>query len=347
MTIRFTSEQVLPGHPDKVCDLIADSILDYALERDPEAKMAVEVTVKDDFVLVFGEKKTTAEIPYKDIVEKVYEALDYPLPTVQVMVSDQSQEINDAVCQEETAAGDQGIMFGYATDESADYLPAAQSYANKLAHSLFQIVSREPFLHSDGKVQITYNYDTNKVDTVVVSVSHDEGVDVRPYAMEAILHSGIPVDDNTEFLINPSGSFSIYGPVGDSGTTGRKIVCDTYGGSAPIGGGCFSSKDPSKVDRSAAYYARYVAKNIVANGLAKKCLIQVAYAIGKKEPVSLNVECYGTANQNIEALIREKFNFNVENIIRELDLKKPIYSATSVFGHFGRDELPWERIIEL
>ena len=342
----FTSESITEGHPDKVCDKIADSILDEALRQDPESKMAVEATIKDDFVLIYGEANTKAHIDYekiaKDTIKKIGYTEDY---TVLVKVNKQSSEINSAVINQENdevGAGDQGIMFGYACNETKELLPAPIYYAHQLALQLTRLRKNgNPYIRPDGKTQVSVEYKDNKVkriDTIVVSTQHSASIsqeDLRKLIMEEVI---LPVmdpeliDENTKFLINPSGSFVVGGSFGDSGTTGRKIVCDTYGGLGRIGGGCFSSKDPSKVDRSAAYYCRYVAKNVVANHLASRCEVQAAYAIGKSHPVSLCVDTFGTGKQSDEELleiIKRNFNFEVGNIIRELDLKKPIYEKTS------------------
>lgn len=359
----FTSESITEGHPDKICDKIADSILDAALTQDANSKMAVEATIKDDFVLVYGEANTNAEIDYaqiaKDTIKKIGYEEDY---TVLVKVNKQSAEINSAVMNQEAGevgAGDQGIMFGYACDETSEYMPAPIYYAHMLALQLTRARKSNPMIKPDGKTQVSVEYQDNKVkriDTIVVSTQHSAEI-TQEQLKEVIMNDVIKpcideslVDENTKYLINPSGSFVVGGSFGDSGTTGRKIVVDTYGGMGRIGGGCFSSKDPSKVDRSAAYYCRYVAKNIVANKLAKRCEVQVAYAIGKSHPVSLCVDTFGTGVKTDEELldiIKANFNFEVGNIISELDLKKPIYSKTSCYGHFGDPQFSWEKVKEL
>lgn len=359
----FTSESITEGHPDKICDKIADSILDAALAQDANSKMAVEATIKDDFVLVYGEANTNAEIDYaqiaKDTIKKIGYEEDY---TVLVKVNKQSAEINSAVMNQEAGevgAGDQGIMFGYACDETSEYMPAPIYYAHMLALQLTRVRKSNPMIKPDGKTQVSVEYQDNKVkriDTIVVSTQHSAEI-TQEQLKEVIMNDVIKpcideslVDENTKYLINPSGSFVVGGSFGDSGTTGRKIVVDTYGGMGRIGGGCFSSKDPSKVDRSAAYYCRYVAKNIVANKLAKRCEVQVAYAIGKSHPVSLCVDTFGTGVKTDEELldiIKTNFNFEVGNIISELDLKKPIYSKTSCYGHFGDPQFSWEKVKEL
>lgn len=358
----FTSESITEGHPDKICDQIADTILDAALAADPNSKMAVEATIKDDFVLVYGEANTKASIDYEQIAKDVIAKIGYEEAyTVCVKVNKQSSEINHAVMHEDgnLGAGDQGIMFGYACDESDELMPAPIYYAHKLALQLTRVRRENALLKPDGKTQVSVEYEDDKVkriDTIVVSTQHDAKAsqeEIRSIIMNDVIAPCIDealVDENTKYLINPSGSFIVGGSFGDSGTTGRKIVCDTYGGMGRIGGGCFSSKDPTKVDRSAAYYCRYVAKNIVANKLARKCEVQVAYAIGKSEPVSLMVETFGTSEKSEEellAVINRNFDFSVSNILKELDLKKPIYAKTSCYGHFGDPQFSWEKIKEL
>lgn len=358
----FTSESITEGHPDKVCDKIADSILDAALAQDSESKMAVEATIKDDFVLVYGEANTKADIDYAAIAKETIKKIGYEEEyTVLVKVNKQSAEINSAVVNQEAGevgAGDQGIMFGYACNETKEYMPAPIYYAHMLALQLTRVRRANPNspIKPDGKTQVSVEYKDGKVkriDTIVVSTQHAADITqeaLKELIMEEVIKPVIDanlVDENTKYLINPSGSFVVGGSFGDSGTTGRKIVCDTYGGWGRIGGGCFSSKDPSKVDRSAAYYCRYVAKNIVANGLAERCEVQVAYAIGKSHPVSLCVDTFHTGVKTDEELleiIKNNFNFEVGNIISELDLKKPIYSKTSCYGHFGDPQFSWENV---
>lgn len=358
----FTSESITEGHPDKICDQVADSILDAALAQDPKSKMAVECTIKDDFVLVYGEANTNATIDYEkialDTIREIGYTEDYH---VTVKVNKQSNEINQAVVHEndEMGAGDQGLMFGYACDDTENLMPAAIDYAHRLAKRLSDVRRSNDILKPDGKTQVTVEYDDDKVkriDTIVVSTQHAKEAtqeEIADLIMKEVINPVIDsslVDEHTKYLINPSGSFVVGGSFGDSGTTGRKIVVDTYGGMGRIGGGCFSSKDPSKVDRSAAYYCRYVAKNIVAHKLARKCEVQVAYAIGKSKPVSIMVETFGTGTKSDEELleiINKNFNFEVSNIIKELDLCKPIYKNTACYGHFGRSEFSWEQIKEL
>ena len=358
MTKRFfTSESVTSGHPDKVCDLIADSILDEAIRQDPYAHMAVEATIKDDLILVYGEAGTTATIDYEKIALGVMKQIGYDEEYhVLVKVNRQSPEINSAVAHDEISAGDQGIMFGYADDETDDLMPFAIDCAHKLSARLEEVRRQDPRLRPDGKTQVTAEYDDGKlarVDAIVVSTQHTKDItqaELHDLIIEKVIKPVVDpklIDENTKYFINPSGSFIVGGSWGDSGTTGRKIVVDTYGGYAPIGGGCFSSKDPTKVDRSAAYYARYVCKSIVAAGLAHKCQLELSYAIGEPKPLSVTVDTFGTSEKSNEELldiINRNFDFSVANIIKELDLRRPIYAKTTNYGHFGRKGLPWEEV---
>ena len=357
----FTSESVTEGHPDKICDKISDKILDIALSLDKNSKMAVEATIKDNFVLIYGEANTKAELDYENIAKSVLKEIGYTNDfEVCIKVSKQSSEISCAVEKEAICAGDQGIMFGYATNETKEYMPLPISLANRLAKRLADVrkEGKTDFLKPDGKTSVTVEYINDiptRVDTVIIASQHKENIDMnvlREFVIEEVIKKVIPsnlIDNNTKFLINTSGSFVVGGPFGDSGTTGRKIVCDTYGGFARVGGGCFSSKDPSKVDRTGAYYARFVAKNIVAHNLADKCEIQVSYAIGMEKEISLFIETFGTNKVPIEEIynyVRTNFNFSVQNMIDELNLLRPIYYDLASYGHFGRDELDlsWEKI---
>ena len=361
----FSSESVTAGHPDKICDQISDAILDEALRQDVNSKMAVECTIKDNFILIYGEANTTANIPYENIAKEVVRSIGYVGDfEVCLKVSKQSSEISNAVeNNEELGAGDQGIIFGYACNETESLLPLSIDLAHKLAKRLevvFKNDIRTP-LRPDGKTQVTVEYENGiikRVDTVVVSSQHVENIaqdKLRDYIKSNVIDAVIKkelVDENTKYIINPSGSFIVGGPFGDSGTTGRKIVVDTYGGHGRIGGGCFSSKDASKVDRSAAYYCRYVAKNVVAYKLADRCEIQVSYAIGMSEPLSIFIETFNTNHFDMEKIyefVINNFDFKVSNIIEELDLRQPIYRQTATYGHFGRTdiELPWEKIKEI
>lgn len=358
----FTSESVTSGHPDKICDLIADSILDEALRQDPESHMAVEASIKDDLILIFGEAGTEAEIDYEKIALGVLKEIGYDEEYhVITKVNRQSPEINDAVAHDEISAGDQGIMFGYACDETEELMPYAIITAHKLARRLEEVRRTDSRLRPDGKTQVTARYVDGvlkDVDTIVISTQHTDAIsqeELHDLLIEKVIRPVVDekyITENTKYLINPSGSFIIGGSFGDSGTTGRKIVVDTYGGYAPIGGGCFSSKDPTKVDRSAAYYARYVCRNIVANGLAHKCQLELSYAIGKADPVSVYVQSFGTSkytDDELQQIVLKNFSFSVADIINELDLRRPMYRSTTNYGHFGKKSMPWEqfRKIEL
>ena len=361
MKYYFTSESVTEGHPDKICDKISDKILDTALEQDKNSKMAVETTIKDNLVFIYGEANTKAKLNYEEIASEVLKDIGYNEEfNFIIKVSNQSKEINKSVEKKELAAGDQGIMFGYATNETKELMPLPILLANKLAYNLTKLRKEDkntPLL-PDGKTQITVEYQNNKpkrIDTIIIAAQHKKEItqkELKKYIIENVITKTIPqnlLDKKTKILINTSGSFIIGGPYSDSGTTGRKIIVDTYGGTSRIGGGCLSSKDPTKVDRSAAYYTRYVAKNIVAHNLADKCEIQVSYAIGKQKPISLFIETFNTEKVNISEIykyVETNFNFSVENIINELNLKNTKYYNIASYGHFGRTDinLPWENI---
>ena len=353
----FTSESVTDGHPDKICDQIADAILDEALRQDPDSHMAVEASIKDDLVMIFGECTTKADIDYEAVALQVIREIGYQEEYhVMTKIAQQSLEITQAVAHDEISAGDQGIMFGYACNETEALMPAPIYYAHKLTKALSDYKKKDARFRPDGKSQVTVEYQDGKVkriDTIVISAQHTHEMtqeELRDIILSNIVKSVIPrhlMDENTRIYVNPSGSFVLGGSWGDSGTTGRKIVCDSYGGMGRVGGGCFSSKDPSKVDRSAAYYCRYVAKNVVAHGLADRCEVGVAYAIGMSNPVSLLIDTFGTAKvseEEIYKFVNDNFSFKVKDIITELDLKKPIYRNTTNFGHFGREGFSWERI---
>lgn len=353
----FTSEAVCEGHPDKICDKISDRILDEALAQDPDSKMAVEATIKDDLILVYGEANTKSKLDYQSIAKWVLKDIGYQEEYhVLVKVSEQSKEISEKVLQDETQAGDQGIMFGYACRDTEELMPLAITLANRLCQRLAEYRKKEAdFLLPDGKSQVTVEYLDNvpkRVDKVVIACQHKSNVSLdylREKVLNNVILKVIPekyIDKDTEFLINASETFIKGGSFGDSGTTGRKIVVDSYGGSCPVGGGCFSSKDPSKVDRSAAYYARYVCKNVVYHNLADICQIEVSYLIGKSKPLSITVETFQTERvpvSDIEKYIDDNFDFTVQNMIDELDLKKPIYYELASYGHFGRFT-SWEKI---
>lgn len=357
-----TSESVTEGHPDKICDKISDKILDTALEQDKDSKMAVECTIKDDLVFIYGECNTKAKLDYERIAKEVLKDIGYQEEfKVITKISQQSKEINQAVVKKKIAAGDQGIMFGYATNETSEYMPLPSLLANKITKELAKVRKEDknsPLL-PDGKSQVTIEYEDDipkRIDTIIVASQHRKDVTqeaLANYIKTNIINKVIPskyLDNETKILINTSGSFIIGGPFADSGTTGRKIVVDAYGGSARVGGGCFSSKDSSKVDRSAAYYARYVAKNIVYHKLCDKCEIGVSYAIGKEKPIRINIETFNTNKvplTEIYEFVNKNFDFSVDNIINELELKKPIYYETAAYGHFGRNNFPWEKIKEI
>ncbi len=357
----ITSESVTEGHPDKICDKVSDKILDTALEFDKNSKMAVECTIKDDLIFIYGEATTKANLDYESIAKWVLKDIGYENEfNVIVKVSKQSEEIKNAVDKKQVGAGDQGIMFGYATNETDEYMPLPSLLANKLTLELSKVrkQDKESPLMPDGKSQVTVEYVDNipkRIDTIIIASQHKENIsqeDLQKYIKEKIIKKVIPtkyVDKDTKILINTSGSFVVGGPFGDSGTTGRKIVVDSYGGSARVGGGCFSSKDPTKVDRSAAYYARYVAKNVVYYNLSDICEINVSYTIGNTKPIAISIETFGTNKVSLKEIykfVEDNFNFSVSNIIEELQLKKTIYYQTASNGHFGRTDLdlPWEQI---
>lgn len=371
----FTSESVTEGHPDKVCDLISDSVLDAMLEQDPNSRVACETCVNNNFVLVMGEVTTNAKVDVESVVRNAIREIGYTKEEygfnadtceVKVMLKKQSSDIAlgvDSSMEEKSGedlgegAGDQGIIFGYACNETDTYMPAPIHYAHKLAERLTFVRKSGiiKYLRPDGKTQVTVEYDgdrVKRVDTIVVSTQHDDNVEheqIEKDVIENVIKPIIPaelLDENTKYYINPTGRFVIGGPVGDSGLTGRKIIVDTYGGYAPHGGGAFSGKDPTKVDRSAAYIMRKIAKDIVKQGLAEKCQIQVAYAIGVAKPVSVCVETYGTgkvSNEEILEKIIKEYDMTPKGIIKTLNLRTPIYKTTTNYGHFGKDYLAWEK----
>lgn len=379
----FTSESVTEGHPDKMCDQISDAILDALLEQDPMSRVACETCTTTGLVMVMGEVTTKAYVDIPKIVRDtvteigytrakygfdastcgVITTLDEQSPDIAMGVNKALEARENTMSDEEIeaiGAGDQGMMFGYATNETEEYMPYPIALAHKLARRLTEVRKNGtlPYLRPDGKTQVTVEYDENdrpvRLDAVVLSTQHDEQVtqeqihaDIRKYVFDEILPAHM-VDENTKFFINPTGRFVIGGPQGDSGLTGRKIIVDTYGGYARHGGGAFSGKDCTKVDRSAAYAARYVAKNIVAAGLADKCEIQLSYAIGVARPTSIMVDTFGTgklSNEKLVDIIRENFDLRPAGIIKMLDLRRPIYRQTAAYGHFGRNDLDlsWEK----
>ena len=380
----FTSESVTEGHPDKMCDQISDAILDALMEQDPMSRVACETCATTGIVMVMGEITTNAYVDIQKIVRDTVREIGYTrgkygfdadtcgvLTAIDEQSSDIAMGVDKALEAKEhkmsdeeleaIGAGDQGMMFGYASDETEEYMPYPIALAHKLARRLTEVRKNGtlPYLRPDGKTQVTVEYDENgvpaRLDAVVLSTQHDPDVsqeqiheDVKKYIFDEILPADM-VDENTKFFINPTGRFVIGGPHGDSGLTGRKIIVDTYGGMARHGGGAFSGKDCTKVDRSAAYAARYVAKNIVAAGLADKCEVQLSYAIGVAHPTSIMIDSYGTgklSDNKLTDIVRENFDLRPAGIIKMLDLRRPIYKQTSAYGHFGRNDLdlPWEEL---
>lgn len=379
----FTSESVTEGHPDKICDQISDSILDAILEKDPNARVACETSVTTGLVLVAGEITTSTYVDIPKIVRGTIKEIGYTRAkygldsetcAVLTSIDEQSADIAMGVDQalearegqmtdeeiDAIGAGDQGLMFGFACNETKELMPLPISLAHKLSRRLAEVRKDEilPYLRPDGKTQVTVEYDENdkpvRIDTIVISTQHHPEVtleQIQRNLKEYVINPVVPkelIDENTKYFINPTGRFVIGGPQGDAGLTGRKIIVDTYGGYARHGGGAFSGKDPTKVDRSGAYAARYVAKNLVASGLADKCEIQLAYAIGVAQPVSIAVETFGTGKVSedvLEDVVRNNFDLRPAGIIKMLDLRRPIYKQTAAYGHFGRNDLdlPWER----
>ncbi len=377
----FTSESVTEGHPDKVADQISDAILDAILAKDPEARVACETSVTTGLVLVFGEITTTAYVDIQKVVRETIKGIGYTRAkygfdgdtcAVMVAIDEQSPDIAQGVDasfekretkaeQEDLGAGDQGLMFGFAINETPELMPLPIALSHRITEKLAELRKNETleYLRPDAKSQVTVEYDEAgkpvRVDTIVVSTQHDEHVtletiinDVKTLVINEVIPSEL-LDENTKYFINPTGRFVIGGPQGDSGLTGRKIIVDTYGGYARHGGGAFSGKDATKVDRSASYAARYIAKNIVAAGLADKCEVQLAYAIGVAQPVSISVETFGTgkvSEADLIKAIRENFNLSPVGIIEMLDLKRPIYQKTAAYGHFGREDadFTWEKL---
>ncbi len=374
----FTSESVTEGHPDKICDQISDAVLDAILAKDPMARVACETSTTTGLVLVMGEISTNCYVDIQQIARDTVREIGYDrakygfdcdtcavLTAIHEQSADIALGVDDSVEHRESGdeadkfgAGDQGMMFGYATNETEEYMPMAIMLAHKLARKLTEVRKSGllPYLRPDGKSQVTVEYENGKVkrvDTVVVSTQHSEQIscedlrrDVKKYVIETTIPKEL-LDEKTKYFINPTGRFEIGGPHGDSGLTGRKIIVDTYGGSCPHGGGAFSGKDPTKVDRSAAYMARYICKNVVAAGLASECTLEVAYAIGVAKPISLFVNTKGTGklpDGKIADIISKEFDLRPASIIKTLDLRRPIYKATAAYGHFGRPEFPWEKL---
>lgn len=371
----FTSESVTEGHPDKMCDIVSDTILDACLAQDPNSKVACETVTKTGLIFVFGEITSTANVDYQVLIRNAIKEIgydhsskcfDYRICNVMVSIEHQSPDIANAVYvgkkEEDLGAGDQGIMFGYATNETKQLMPLSHVLAQKLAQRLTYVRKNKicPFLGPDGKTQVTIEYERNgneqkpvRVHTVLVSNMHVADMpieDIRTNIRKHVIDEVIPkelVDENTIYLINPGGNFIIGGPQSDAGMTGKKIVVDGYGGWGAHGGGAFSGKDPTKVDRSASYAARWVAKSLVASGLAHRCLVQLSYAIGVADPLSILVDTYGTSTKTDDELIeiiRKNFDLRPFSIIHQFNLRRPIYAQTACYGHFGRDDidLPWE-----
>jgi S-adenosylmethionine synthetase len=365
----FTSESVNEGHPDKICDRVSDAVLDACLAVDPDAKVACETATKTGMVMVFGEITVNGEINYEEVVRNAIrdigyddeaKGMDYRTCEVIVAIHQQSPDIAQGVHEdrheEDLGAGDQGIMFGYATDETEECMPLSHTLATQLGYRLTEVRKTGilPWVRPDGKTQVTVEYEDNggrmvpkRVHTILISTQHDPDVDnetIQAQLREHVIAHVVPaslLDDETIYHLNPSGRFVIGGPHGDAGVTGRKIIIDTYGGWGAHGGGAFSGKDPSKVDRSAAYAARWIAKSLVKSHLCQRCLVQVSYAIGVADPLSVFVDTYGTGvrpDQEIEDIVKANFNLRPYHILRELDLKRPIYKKTSAYGHFGRTD---------
>ena len=364
----FTSESVTEGHPDKLCDTISDAILDECLKQDKNSRVAMETFAANNNITIAGQLTTSASIDVEKIVRERIKEIGYDnsktdmdYRTCNIMIDIEKQSPDIALGVDVGGAGDQGIMFGYACDETENYMPYAIDVAHKLSKRLTEVRKNGTvqFFRPDGKTQVTVEYEDGKpkrIETILVSTQHLDTVtteEVRKAVIEYVIKAVVPsdmMDDKTNIYVNPTGRFVIGGPYGDTGLTGRKIIVDTYGGYARHGGGAFSGKDASKVDRSAAYMLRHIAKNIVANGYAKKCEIQVSYAIGMKEPLSVCVNTFGTSTKTEEELvelIRNKFDLTPAGIIKYLGLQEPIYLQTTNYGHFGKQNLPWEKVIEL
>jgi len=364
----FTSESVTEGHPDKLCDYISDSILDEYLKKDSNARVGCEVVAGKNTIFVTGEITANCEIDIEKVVRNAIKEIgyfgdtdiDYKKCNIIVNISKQSQDIALGTNDNVGGAGDQGMMFGYASNETKEYMPLAISLAHKLTKRLAEVRKKNIIkdLGPDGKAEVTIEYEDDipkRVDTIVVSTQTKENKKLnllKEEIIKEVIEKVIPKKylKDTKYLINPTGKFVVGGPLGDSGLTGRKIIVDTYGGYAHHGGGAFSGKDPTKVDRSAAYMARHIAKNIVYNNLASKCEIEISYAIGIKEPISININTFNTnkiSEDKILEIIKNNFDLTPQGIIKYLDLRKPIYKKTTNYGHFGKDNLPWEKLIKL
>jgi S-adenosylmethionine synthetase len=385
----ITAESVNIGHPDKTCDTIADAFLDAALGQDPNAQMAVECAIKDDLLMIYGEATTTAKINYEKIAKEILQEIGYRNEfRVIKQISEQSPDINRAVvkkggaeanevptsleqsfalCAHEAAnaavvclaANDQGIVYGYATNETPEFMPLPIMIAHKLMRKYEEFRKTGESFFADAKSQVSIEYDgankPKRIHTILISASHTDDLThdevfnaIKANVIDEVLSAyGDLADGNIKYIINPSGKFTIWGSFSDSGCVGRKIVVDSYGGAGRVGGGCFSSKNATKVDRSGAYYVRYTAKNIVANGLADRCEIQASYGIGLSQPISINIDCFGTEKKPLDKIydfVNEHFDFSPGSIIKELDLLKPQYKQTACYGHFGRPEFSWEKV---
>lgn len=373
----FTSESVTSGHPDKICDQVADAVLDAILEQDNKARVACEVCVCTDYMLIMGEVTTTAKVDVENVARQTVKNIGYDKdgigfnadtvkidvrlnkqsPDIALGVDNSAEAKNGGDLLDRNGAGDQGLMFGYACSETSELMPLPITLAQKMCKKLEDVRKSNllPYLLPDGKGQVTVEYVDGKplrIDTIVLSTQHDKNVtteklraDVKKYVIDPIFPSEY-IDDKTKYLINPTGRFEVGGPNGDSGLTGRKIIVDTYGGKCPHGGGSFSGKDPTKVDRSATYMARYVCKNIVSAGLAEECQVQIAYAIGVAKPVSVMINTFGTgklSDEKLADIVVKEFDLRPSAIIENLGLQNPVYSQTSAYGHFGKDGLAWER----
>ena len=354
-----TSESVNIGHPDKTCDYIADCFLDEALKQDKFSQMAVECAIKNNKLFIYGEATTSAKLDYEKIALKALREIGYKEDFKIIKeISEQSAELNRAVVKDKLCANDQGLVFGYATNETPEFMPLPIMVAHKLmkTYDNFRRADKDFFFDAKSQVSVLYEDDKPKyITNILISVSHSEEIsndDICKRILENVVSKTLAeygkfYSDKTKIMINPSGRFTIYGSYGDSGCVGRKIVVDSYGGVARVGGGCFSSKNATKVDRSGAYYARYVAKNIVANNLAERCEVEADYAIGLENALNINIDCFGTNKlpmEEIYEIVKSNFDFSLQNIIRELDLLKPIYKNTACFGHFGREEFSWEKV---
>ena len=359
----ITSESVNIGHPDKTCDVIADSFLDSALSQDSRSQMAVECAIKNNKLFIYGEATTKAKIDYDGIARKVLDYVGYNSKDFDIVkeISIQSPDINNAVDKQEVTANDQGIIYGYACSDTPQLMPLPIMIASRLMQVYEDVRLKNVLLKADAKSQVSVEYDDNnnpvRINTILLSVSHDKNFkleDLKNYIIKEVVNPVLDeysqyVKGQPQILVNAGGQFTVWGSYGDSGCVGRKIVVDTYGGVGHVGGGCFSSKNSTKVDRSAAYYLRYVAKNIVANNLAKEVEIQISYGFGLKDPISLNINTFGTEKVKLDTIydiVNRNFDFHPQKMIDELGLNKPIYAKTACYGHFGRD-FPWEKIVKL